>query len=248
MFSSISLCSLGSLCASSIFSRCATPGTNYFQTVKNQLSDLIQLKNPTKVKHLTDSYNVKHLTGANRDTYISPTGKGFKIGKGVDSVKDAEMERRSQRLNDIYSNPKFYGGKYANVGSLQLVTEDGRQKVATSFQLIKDAIPLQFKKSENGLGVSNVPETYEKVPQSALDELIKAGYNLWDVKPDNFVKIKNEQGSWDYLPIDAKLIGLTADARDESQPMSPRTEQVDQLQNEAKSRFAFGGKYVDKLV
>ncbi|WP_299003507.1 hypothetical protein [uncultured Shewanella sp.] len=231
------------------FSRCVTPGANYFQTVENQLSDLIQLKNPTKEKHLTDSYNVKHLNGANRDVYLTPTGQGFKVGKGDNAVKDKEMDRRSQLLNEIYSNPKFYDGKYAkyaNMGSLKLTTENGKEKIATSFQVIKEAIPLTFKKLDDG--VSNEAGTYEKIPQSAIDELVKAGYNPWDVKPDNFVKIKNETNGWDYLPIDAKFIGRTEEGRDTSQPMSPRTRQVNQLQSEAKSQFDFGGMYIDKLA
>jgi hypothetical protein len=32
----------------------------------------------------------------------------------------------------------------------------------------------------------------------------RAGFRSFDVKPDNFMKIKNTHGEYDYLPIDAK--------------------------------------------
>ncbi|EIK4819116.1 hypothetical protein LJ774_004742 [Vibrio parahaemolyticus] len=49
---------------------------------------------------------------------------------------------------------------------------------------------------------------YEKIPFSVLLNLELLGYMPFDVKPDNFVKVKNSAGNYDYLPIDSKQIGL----------------------------------------
>ncbi len=75
-------------------------------------------------------------------------------------------------------------------GEIQSADTNEKEMVST-FSLIPEAESL---------------EANELVPLSVLTQIERAGYLMYDVKPNNFVKIKNENGNYDYLPIDGKCI------------------------------------------
>ncbi len=140
----------------------------------------------------------KKFEGTNREVFIDPkTGQGYKIFK-LDSTWSA-LTDADLRVNDIYRDHRFYGGKYASFATNEIITmRDDRVKGAPqvkvfSFQKIPEA---------KSLGPN------EKIPHSVLVMMEQAGFRPFDIKPDNFIKLANAHGGYDYLPIDAKLIGL----------------------------------------
>ncbi|EJL6278991.1 hypothetical protein NMR61_003626 [Vibrio cholerae] len=63
------------------------------------------------------------------------------------------------------------------------------------------------------------------------------GFMPFDIKPDNFVKVKNDNDQYEYVPIDAKLIGKINTG-------SFRTVRVLELR-EQQGPYCYSGKYVD---
>lgn len=169
-------------------------------------------------------------TGTNRDVFINKkTGDGYKIFK--DDSSWSWLHEADLRLNDIYKNKGFYKGKYADVATNKIITlvddtaEDGKLKKIKAFQ---------FKKIPN----SEHLKASERIPLSVLRMLEKCGYMPFDVKPDNFVKVKNEKGGYDYLPIDSKQIGLKG-----SNTM--RTKDVHEFKR-IYGEYYYKGVYVDR--
>jgi hypothetical protein len=220
-------------------------------TRSEQMADLIQLSNPKKIEHITKSYDVEYQRGANRAVFIDSTGHGYKMPLDKHPMIAKGMAKFEQRLNQIYKSPDFYGGKYAHLATTKTTTIKtlvGTPIKITSFDMIKGAEKLKYEINETG-GVAY--KDCEKVPESALEELRKAGFNPWDVKPDNFVKIKNDEGGYDYLPIDAKLIGRTKEGREaqtewRDRRASFRTRKIEGLQLTTGDKYDFKEQFVDK--
>ena len=154
-----------------------------------------------KVTDLLTKPNTTHIIGLHREfifdatnnvayKFIMPEMKSTHV-----LLNDLSIELR---LNEIYKNEKFYEGKYAKFGNIELITliddrMDIKNKIkCLTFNWSADAIPL---------------EKNETIPKSAIDILEELKYLPIDIKPANFVKFKNKDGSFDYIPIDAKLIG-----------------------------------------
>ncbi|EGQ7920141.1 hypothetical protein D5997_25185 [Vibrio parahaemolyticus] len=78
----------------------------------------------------------------------------------------------------------------------------------------------------------------EKIPKSVLAMMEKCGYMPFDVKPDNFVKVLNEKGQYDYLPIDSKQIGKVGSG-------TVRTQEVIEFKK-MYGAYYYGGRYVDE--
>ncbi|CAI2331959.1 hypothetical protein IB289_23630 [Vibrio parahaemolyticus] len=140
----------------------------------------------------------QRFEGTNRDVFIdNDIGVGYKLFK-VNSTW-AKYPRSDERLNDIYRNKYFYNGIYANYaqfGSIEMIDDrqvDKPKILVGVFKMIDGAERL-------------APD--EKIPFSVLLNLELLGYMPFDVKPENFVKVKNSSGNYDHLPIDAKQIGL----------------------------------------
>lgn len=143
-------------------------------------------------------YNIHQ--GCNRLTYIDKeTGQGYKFLKPDGHFfGDLTSLAADLRLNDIYKSSSFYGGKYAHLASNEIIViiDDrvgGAPMMVPTFKVMHDAVPLSKD---------------EKIPYSVVRMLEDMGYQHIDIKPDNFMKIRNESGKYDYLPIDAKCIAL----------------------------------------
>lgn len=183
---------------SDFFSRMFTSGEHATETRANTLKTLIQSKNPTKMEHLTsrmEEKNITHHHGRNRDVYINHSSKrGYKFptrdGDWTGAKPYGKFNNNPDlRLNDIYKSKDFYNGKYANLATHKTMKMDGMD--VPVFNLIPNSKPLGPR---------------EKIPLSTLKMMEKAGFKPHDTKPDNFVKVKNDQNGYEYLPIDAKQI------------------------------------------
>lgn len=226
------------------FGRMSTSGESATEERAEQMARIINDNSTIKLNQMKNKVGMTFFEGANRDVYIDQKGNGFKVSKNNLDGRDIGIANTSLRLNDIYSNPNFYGGKYAHLATNEVRrAEDasGTKMTISTFSVIKNAESLQYTKHDGGV-VSNRP--YEKIPESALQELKNAGFQAWDVKPDNFVKIKNETGGYDYLPIDAKYIGTYGRERHDS----IRTNHVENQQLKTGDNYAFGEKFVDKYA
>ncbi len=157
-----------------------------------------------KHSELTNECYFDIFSGSHRDVYINKeTGIGYKIRKNIQnthaaSLKDNELLNSDDlRLNAIYQNKNFYDGRYKEHANFQLVEilDDYTDRIieVLIFQKIPNAIPL-------------APN--ERIPYSAIHMLENIGYFPYDVAPSNFVKVFNsETNQYDYIPIDARLIG-----------------------------------------
>ncbi|WP_298772024.1 hypothetical protein [uncultured Shewanella sp.] len=224
------------------FLRARKPEENATQTRGKQLTELVNTQCRRKVLDIMFTPKVKHYQGANRDVYITPSGEGIKIVKSQKLGDDIKQSKTCLRLNEIYESPDFYKGKYAHLATHKIermIGVDGQPVTVSTFKTIPQSELLKCHKEKGGIYRYH---DFEAVPESALAMLRKAGFNPWDVKPDNFVKIKNDQGSYDYLPIDAKLIGTIGLERSNSL----RTKEVLQLQKQSGQQYAFQEAYVDK--
>ncbi len=168
--------------------------TSPVRVVANNISKESELKNKT----FFDAF-----AGAHRDVYINKTsGVGYKIIKRQRDpnitllTDDALRNSDDLRLNAIYKDKNFYGGRYREYACFRLV----RIEREYDRHLIE---ALMFQKIPNA--VSLAPD--EKIPRSALKVLEDMGYFPYDVYPENFVKVFNsETKQYDYIPIDAKFI------------------------------------------
>ncbi len=143
----------------------------------------------------------------NRVVYFSENqGTSFKLFSEQSSYGYNDSDALAdKRLNAIYKSSHFYAGKYKQYAQFSTHTftmnidESGKikpsdmhyEQMVSTFSLIPEAEPL---------------EANELIPLSVLTQIEKLGYLMYDVKPNNFVKIKNENGGYDYLPIDGKCI------------------------------------------
>ncbi|WP_299490881.1 hypothetical protein [uncultured Shewanella sp.] len=224
------------------FLRARDPEQNATQTRGQQLSKIIDTHCRQKVLDIKYTPKVKHYEGANRDVYITPDGKGVKVSKSS-SPKDALAQAKTcLRLNEIYTSPHFYNGKYAHLATHKverMIDIDQKPISVSTFNTIPNCEQLTCHKEKGGIYRNH---DFEAIPGSVLKMLRKAGFNPWDVKPDNFVKIKNSEGGYDYLPIDAKYIGTIGLERSNSL----RTKEILQLQKQSGQQYAFNGVYVDK--
>ena len=139
---------------------------------------------------------ITHHFGTNRDVYIihgkSGEGRGYKFAtKAGGWTGNNFRSNPDMRLNDIYESEKFYGGKYAALATQNTINMNGLD--VPVFDLIPNGKPLRRN---------------EKIPISTLRMMNDADFIPRDVKPDNFIKIKNKNNTYDYIPTDAKLIGL----------------------------------------
>ncbi|ANB97524.1 hypothetical protein [Vibrio parahaemolyticus] len=160
-----------------------------------------QPEHPKSVCELINKANrglLQRFEGTNRDVFIdNEIGFGYKLFK-LDSTW-SDHPKADERLNDIYKNKSFYNGyyaQYAHFGFIEMVDDrhTNKPKVLVGiFRTIPGAERLDPK---------------EKIPYSILVKLELLGYMPFDIKPDNFVKVKNPLGYYDYLPIDSKQIGL----------------------------------------
>ncbi|WP_299497375.1 hypothetical protein [uncultured Shewanella sp.] len=226
------------------FGRMSTSGESATETRAQQLTRMINDNTTINLSDIKNKDGVTFSEGANRDVYIDSEGNGYKVTKKRTNGRDVGIANTSLRLNDIYSNPNFYGGKYAHLATnevRQAKDISGEKMTISTFKVIQNSENLQYTKKHGGI-VVNKP--YEKIPESALQELRNAGFQAWDVKPDNFVKIKNELGGYDYLPIDSKYIGTYGRNRHDS----VRTNYVEQNQLNTGKQYAFDEKYVNKYV
>lgn len=155
-----------------------------------------------KVTNLLSRKNVVHVIGLHREFIFDATNNlAYKLIRPEMTSTHFLLNNLNIefRLNAIYKSAKFYGGKYAKFGNIKssILIDDraGTEKriKCLTFNWSVDAIPL---------------EKNETIPKSTIDMLEKLGYLPIDIKPGNFVKFKNNEESFDYIPIDAKLIGL----------------------------------------
>jgi hypothetical protein len=166
-----------------------------FETLRRQLPA------PNNISELTQgvaSGKYKKYEGTNREVFIDKiTGRGYKVFKLNSTWSD--LHTADLRINDIYSHSEFYGGKYASLASNEIIdmiddrTKDKARIKVFAFNKIPHAIPLRDD---------------EKIPHSVLLMMEQAGFRPFDVKPDNFMKVRSSCDEYDYLPIDAKQIGL----------------------------------------
>lgn len=188
------------------------------------------LLHPEKISQLIEGAKTgkyKKFAGTNREVFIDQkTGQGYKIFKPNSTW--SKLTNADLRVNDIYRDPHFYGGKYSRFGSNEIITmQDDRARGAPqvkvfSFQQIPEALHLRCD---------------EKIPHSVLVMMEQAGFRPFDIKPDNFMKIANAHGGYDYLPIDAKQIGLTRSNSERSKEVRAFKEQH--------GPYYYGQRYVD---
>ena len=154
-------------------------------------------KHTLKPKRLSDlncdTFNVFH--GGNRQVYINKkTHHGYKIPKNLASCD--KFSHLDLRLNDLYRNDSFYGGKYsshANFSVTELSGEDGKKYAIPTFKAIDKY---------------QILSSNEKIPRTCIEMIEASGFSFIDVKPGNFIKVKNETKGYDYLPIEAKFMSL----------------------------------------
>ncbi|MCQ9043844.1 hypothetical protein H2C98_20450 [Vibrio parahaemolyticus] len=170
----------------------------------------------------------QHCSGTNRDVFIDiENGVGYKVFKTNSSWRF--LDNADLRVNDIYINKGFYGGKYAkyaNNSKIKMIDDRGVKPEVVDvfrFELIPNAKPL-FRS--------------ERIPKSVLVMMEKCGYMPFDVKPDNFVKVLNDKGKYDYLPIDSKQIGKVGSG-------TVRTQEVIEFKK-MYGAYYYGGRYVDE--
>lgn len=169
----------------------------------------------------------KKFAGTNREVFIDKkTGQGYKIFKQDSTWK--QLTNADLRVNDIYRDPHFYGGKYSRFGSNEIITMwDDRIKGAPQVKV------FTFKQIPEALHLRRD----EKIPHSVLVMMEQAGFRPFDIKPDNFMKVANAHGGYDYLPIDAKQIGLTRSNSGRSKEVRNFKEQY--------GPYCYGQRYVD---
>ncbi|WP_299010838.1 hypothetical protein [uncultured Shewanella sp.] len=171
-----------------------------FISNKEEIISLVNARNPTKIEHVTTNLESKFIItkkGVNRNIYILKTEKmGYKIYYNENAIRNMKKKNATLnldlRLNDIYSSEQFYNGKYSYLNANESLFIDGQ--FVSVFYLIENAIPLGIKDS---------------IPLSTINMMIDAGFSAIDIKPVNFVKVPNEDGGYDFLPIDAKYIANT---------------------------------------
>ncbi|EGQ9306873.1 hypothetical protein F7U82_15400 [Vibrio parahaemolyticus] len=213
-------------------------GKNHAKVLRIQnLIDQIQQKDVTNsndpklvsdlIKGMQDG-RYQYFTGTNRDVYIDyEKGVGYKIFKSDSSW--SFLDNADFRVNDIYKHKDFYGGKYAKYGNnskIKMIDDRGVKSVSTEvfkFELIPNSERLHRS---------------EKIPKSVLVMMEKCGYMPFDVKPDNFVKVLNDNGKYDYLPIDSKQIGKVGSS-------TMRTKDVIEFKK-MYGAYYYGGRFVDE--
>ncbi|HGS5089821.1 TPA: hypothetical protein ACMDT4_003867 [Vibrio parahaemolyticus] len=198
---------------------------------KIQLNDVVKPSTPRLVSDLIKGRQegrYQHFSGTNRDVYIdTENGVGYKVFKSGSSW--SWMDNADLRVNDIYKNKGFYGGKYAkyaNNSKIKMIDDRGVKPEVVDvfrFELIPNAERL-FRS--------------EKIPKSVLVMMEKCGYMPFDVKPDNFIKVLNDKGKYDYLPIDSKQIGKVGSS-------TMRTQEVIDFK-QMYGAYYYGGRYVDE--
>ncbi|EGR0597782.1 hypothetical protein O1C63_002165 [Vibrio cholerae] len=212
-------------------------GKNYTKVLRiHSLLNNIQLDDEAKAsspKLISDLIKGKqegryqHCSGTNRDVFIDvENGVGYKVFKSDSSWRF--LDNADLRINDIYKNKGFYGGKYAkyaNNSKVKMIDDRGvKPEVVDVFKF--ELIPNSERLFRS-----------EKIPKSVLVMMEKCGYMPFDVKPDNFVKVLNEKGQYDYLPIDSKQIGKVGSN-------TIRTQEVIDFKK-MYGAYYYGGRYVD---
>ncbi|EMN6297058.1 hypothetical protein WB514_004564 [Vibrio parahaemolyticus] len=198
---------------------------------KIKLNDVVKPSAPRLVSDLIKGRQegrYQHFSGTNRDVYIdTENGVGYKIFKS-DSTWSF-LDNADLRVNDIYKNKDFYGGKYAkyaNNSKVKMIDDRG-----VKLEIV-DVFKFELIPNSERLFCT------EKIPKSVLVMMEKCGYMPFDVKPDNFVKVLNEQGKYDYLPIDSKQIGKIGSS-------TIRTQEVIELKK-MYGAYYYDGRYVDE--
>ncbi|HGS4916852.1 TPA: hypothetical protein ACMDSN_001264 [Vibrio cholerae] len=208
---------------------------NVLAQVNNvQLSDSINITEssvPCRLSLLesgVSSGTLDKYDGTHRVVYIDKeTGFGIKVMKKESTwgqFKDWDI-----RLNALYKDEMFYSGKYAEFGCYKTLT------------IIDDMVDNASRAPISVTYFRKIPNAeklrrWDQVPLSTLLTLESMGYQPFDIKPDNFVKIINGD-NYDYLPIDAKLIGKL-------RSNSVRSIRVRDLR-EQQGPYCYSGKYVD---
>ncbi|WP_188014084.1 hypothetical protein [Photobacterium damselae] len=189
-----------------------------------------QPEHPKSVCELINKANgglFEHFEGSNRDVFIDrEIGFGYKLFKLDSTWSDQPMA--DERLNDIYKNKNFYNGaysKYAQFGFIEMIDDRQPHKPKISVGIFRT--------------IPGAERLYpgEQIPHSTLLNLELLGYLPFDIKPDNFVKVKNSSGEYDYIPIDSKQIGLSRSA-------SERTFQVVNFRR-IYGTYYYNKRYVD---
>ncbi|EGQ8390344.1 TPA: hypothetical protein ACMDPN_001030 [Vibrio cholerae] len=172
------------------------------------------------------SGRISKFEGTHRIVYIDDdTGFGLKILKNDSSW--SKCFAADLRLNELYQDKRFYSGRYAAFSKYKIVhieddVFDGKFIKAIFFRKIPGCEPLS---------------RWDQIPLSILLKLESMGFMPFDIKPDNFVKVKNDNDQYEYVPIDAKLIGKINTG-------SFRTIRVLELR-EQQGPYCYSGKYVD---
>lgn len=192
--------------------------------------DSINIRHPETISQLKEEAKAgkyEKFEGTNREVFIDKkTGRGYKIFK-QDSTWGA-LTNADLRVNDVYCNHNFYDGKYAIFANNDLITmRDDRVCGSPRVRV------FTFQKIPGAKHLDN----HEKIPYSVLVMMEQAGFRPFDVKPDNFMKVKNSHGRYDYLPIDAKQIGLT-------RSNSERSREVREFKQQH-GPYYYGQRYVD---
>ena len=169
---------------------------------KNQNSKINESnKEIPSLKELLSGKKIKTKRGLHREFIFDPNlCVGYKFTNRDLKSKHMLLNNISLelRLNDIYRSPRFYDGKYSDLSSIEII--DILDDRDNDSRLIKG---LKFKLPNNYVELDDD----EIIPRSAINELENLGYFPIDIKPQNFIKFKNTNGGYDYIPIDAKLIG-----------------------------------------
>lgn len=145
--------------------------------------------------------DITALHGINRDVYLdTKNGFGYKLYIPTIKLLDNFIDpSHDLRLNEIYLNSDFYQGQYAKYGKYELTSlvDDIYSDTPTVYQGIK--FPLV-----NG-ATPLLPGS--KIPEQWLSQIREMGFEMGDIKPENFLLIQQNNGKNDLIPIDAKFIG-----------------------------------------
>lgn len=155
---------------------------------------------------LNSDPNITTIHGINRDVYLdTKNGVGYKIYIPTCKLnQDFINPEHDIRLNDIYASTEFYHGKYKQYAECKLITitDDIYSDNKSGYN------GIQFKIFENAQPLAKE----DKIPEQWLADLHEIGFGFKDIKPQNFIYVKNNNNSdnkYDLIPIDAKFIGLT---------------------------------------
>lgn len=144
--------------------------------------------------NLEDLENNKHLTikeGKNRKVYLDFESKVLYKTLKTDLIT-IKSSIKDLLLNSIYASHSFYEGKYIGYIDVKVIE---LKKDGELVKVIKECIPPNSEPLSDD----------EKIPRSVINMIHNSGYEMIDIQPRNFVKVKNKNG-FDYLPIDGKSL------------------------------------------